>query len=78
MRIQSGRPPLVCDTDLIRERIHHRTNGLIRDLEVSLLDGVLTVRGRAPRFYHKQLATSAVQEVANNIELENLISVKAH
>lgn len=68
----------VCEslTDTIADRVRSRTNGLIRDLEVSVGEGVITLRGRANRFYHKQLATSAVQELDQDLELENLICVK--
>lgn len=70
----------VCDhlTDTIADRVRSRTNGLIRDLEVSVDEGVITLRGRASRFYYKQLATSAVQELDQDLELENLICVKPH
>jgi len=70
----------VCDnlTDTITDRVRSRTNGLIKDLEVCVREGVITLHGRAARFYHKQLATSAVQELDHDLELENLICVKPH
>lgn len=46
--------------EMIRDCIMRRTNGAIRNLDVSLADGSIVISGRTSRFYLKQLATSAV------------------
>lgn len=60
---------------LIRNDIQQRTNGSIRDLEVSLHEGLVTVTGRTSRYYYKQLATSAVFDVTDDLDLQNSIAV---
>ena len=74
----SPKSPDPTDTliDSIRRDIDSRTNGSIRDLEVSLHEGLVTVSGRTTRYYYKQLATSAVFDFAGDLELQNSISVK--
>ena len=48
--------------DLIRCDVERRTNGAIRNLAVSILDGSIVLSGDTSRYYGKQLATSAVLE----------------
>lgn len=69
-----GDPELV---DLIRKCIVRRTNGAIRDLDVSLAAGSIVISGRTSRFYVKQLATSAVLDELpiGFLELHNGIEV---
>lgn len=64
--------------ELVREVVTRRTNGTIYNLEVSLDDGVVVIEGRTTRYYHKQLATSAVlDELAeSHLEVRNGISVR--
>lgn len=63
--------------DLIRKCIVRRTNGAIRDLDVSLAEGSIVISGRTSRFYVKQLATSAVLDELpiGFLELHNGIEV---
>lgn len=63
--------------ELVRDVVARRTNGSIHNLEVSVDDGVIVLQGRTSRYYHKQLATSAVlDELAkSSVEIRNGISV---
>lgn len=63
--------------ELVRDVVARRTNGSIHNLEVSVDDGVVVLQGRTSRYYHKQLATSAVlDELAkSSVEIRNGISV---
>ncbi len=63
--------------DLIRSCIVRRTNGAIRNLDVSLVNGAILISGRTSRFYVKQLATSAVfdEMPIGFLELQNGIEV---
>lgn len=60
----------------VHEVIQHRTNGLIRDLDVAVHDGVLVLSGRTSRYYYKQLATSAALEASGDRPVENGIAVR--
>lgn len=63
--------------DLIRSDVERRTNGAIRNLAVSILDGAIVLSGKTSRYYGKQLATSAVLEDSslNDFGLRNEIVV---
>jgi hypothetical protein len=61
--------------EAVFESVVHRTNGQIRELAVSIADGVVTLTGKTSRYYHKQLATSGVQEGDFGLDVENEISV---
>ena len=50
---------------MIERQIHERTRGRIRDLQVTVSDNRVTVRGVSPTYYIKQLAIHALLE---NIE----------
>lgn len=56
--------------ELVREVVTRRTNGTIYNLEVSLDDGVVVIQGRTSRYYHKQLATSAVLDELSDSQIE--------
>ena len=61
--------------DAVHESVARRTNGHVRELTVSVNDRVLKLTGKTSRYYHKQLATSAVQDGGFGLEIENEISV---
>ena len=60
---------------IITDSVNQRTSGAIRDLKVSIADGVVKLSGKTSRYYYKQLATSAVLDADFGLELENEISV---
>ncbi len=63
----------------IVERIEHfvqlRTNGMVRDLNVDVVDGQIILTGRTATYYNKQLATHAVLSTVNDVVLTNDIEV---
>lgn len=61
--------------EAVLDSIAHRTNGQIRQLNVSISDRVVKLTGKTSRYYYKQLATSAVQDGGFGLEIENEISV---
>jgi hypothetical protein len=61
--------------EAVVESVFHRTNGQIRDLVVSISDGVVKLTGKTSRYYYKQLATSGVQDGDFGLDVENEISV---
>ena len=61
--------------EAVVESVTHRTNGQIRDLAVSITNGVAKLTGKTSRYYYKQLATSGVQEGGFGLDVENEISV---
>ena len=61
--------------EAVIESVFHRTNGQIRDLAVSISDGVVRLTGKTSRYYYKQLATSGVQDGDFGLDVENEISV---
>ena len=62
--------------DAVRNDVLQRTNGSICDLEVQIEHGKLTLTGTTGRYYNKQLATSAVLDTVNELDLRNLIQVQ--
>ncbi len=66
-------PPFTSDQlllQLVRDVVTRRTNGTIYNLEVSLDEGVVVIQGRTTRYYHKQLATSAVLDELSDSQIE--------
>lgn len=63
--------------DSIRQDVLRRTNGTIRELEVSIHEGTVALAGRTSRYYYKQLATSAVLDVIRDLEFTNDIDVQS-
>lgn len=61
--------------EAVVESVASRTNGQIRNLEISIDDGVAKLTGKTSRYYYKQLATSGVQEGGFDLDVENHISV---
>jgi hypothetical protein len=71
MRSASGQPPL----EMIERSVRSRTTGMVRGLQVELVDGHLIISGRASTYYAKQLATHAAFDVAKDVALTNDIEV---
>ncbi len=61
--------------EAVLESVVQRTNGQVRDLVVSINDGVAKLTGKTSRYYYKQLATSGVQEGGFGLDVDNEISV---
>ncbi|MDA0282305.1 MAG: hypothetical protein O3B13_17765 [Planctomycetota bacterium] len=61
--------------EAVIESVAHRTNGQIRDLAVSISNGVAKLTGKTSRYYYKQLATSGVLDGEFELDVENEISV---
>lgn len=61
--------------EAVAESVAHRTNGQIRELAISITNGVAKLTGKTSRYYYKQLATSGVQEGNFGLDVENEISV---
>lgn len=61
-------------TDLAR-LILNESNGHVRELVVEIHPDCVVLAGRAPSFYHKQLAQHAVMKHLGNRQLENRIEV---
>jgi hypothetical protein len=59
----------------LSEQINYRTWRRVRDLQVHLRDGQLTVEGKAPTYYVKQLALSAICDLVGNKPLAIKIEV---
>lgn len=63
LRTIVGPASSLCET--VERAVHARTNGMVRDLQVDLVDGELVVTGHTNTFYSKQLATHAALEVVD-------------
>lgn len=46
-----------------------------RDVKMHFSEGILTVRGRVPTYYLKQLVQSRLQELPDVLELRNRVNV---
>ena len=55
--------------------VHARTNGMVRNLRVTVIGNEVTLSGLAPTYYTKQLATHAVFNAADGVTLINSIDV---
>ena len=66
-------PQLVVER--IERFVQNRTGGMIRDLRVEVLDGVVLISGRTATYYNKQLATHAALAVLEEVTLNNEIEV---
>ena len=62
--------------DALHNDVRDRTNGTIRNLSVHIDNGTVTLTGTTGRYYNKQLATSAVLDIARELNLSNEIEVK--
>lgn len=74
-RLETEVSSLECLREAVIESVVQRTNGQIRDLRVSIANGVVTLSGATSRYYYKQLATSGVQDGCFDLEVENEIAV---
>ena len=61
--------------DTIERVVRSRTNGMIRGLHVSMVNGEIVISGRASTYYAKQLATHAVRDTDKDVILTNDIEV---
>ena len=71
MRSASGQPPI----EMIERFVRSRTSGMVRGLQVEMVDGHVVISGRASTYYAKQLATHAAFDVAKDLSLTNDIEV---
>lgn len=62
------------ESELAR-RVHERTGGQVRGLEVVVAEERVTLRGHAATYYVKQLAQTGVLDVLPQARLENAIEV---
>ena len=70
-RSASGQPLV----EVIERFVRSRTSGMIRGLQVEVLDGHVVISGRASTYYAKQLVTHAAFDVAKGCTLTNDIEV---
>ena len=70
---RKGRDPARAAERIFRESPYHA----IRHLKCSFQDGVLTVAGRVPSFYLKQLAQTSVKDLDGVERISNLVDVSA-
>jgi len=59
----------------LAQRVRHEASGHVRGLVVEVHDDCVVLAGRAPSFYHKQLAQHAVMKHLGDRQLENRIEV---
>lgn len=74
-RLEPAATPLEQLQEAVLASVLQRTSGRIRDLAVTVSDGVVTLTGTTSRYYYKQLATTGVQDGCFGLEVENEISV---
>ena len=55
--------------------VRSRTNGMIRNLRVEIVNGEIIISGRAKTYYAKQLATHATLDAVKSVTLINDIEV---
>ncbi len=80
MSVQSAKPPETARmSHAIVERLEHfvnaRTNGMVRHLEVTILENEVIISGKAHTYYTKQLATHAIIATVPEFSLTNNIEV---
>lgn len=66
-------PPLA---EKLEHFVFDRTEGMVRNLRVTVNDDEIVVTGTAPSYYAKQLATHAIFEAMPGTNLSNCIRVK--
>lgn len=74
-RACAGESPLPALDEVIRGRIRQRLGERIQELDVSVNDLSVVLRGRCSTFYTKQLAQHAALGVLNDEQLDNRIEV---
>jgi hypothetical protein len=63
-------------TDVVTERVTHRTGRRVRNLKVEINPtGRLVLRGQAASYHVKQLAQQAAREALPDVPVENAIVV---
>jgi hypothetical protein len=75
VNVQTLAEPTQNTLEAIERAIRLRTSGQIRDLHVDVLDGELILTGRTTTYYTKQLATHAVLDLVDDLDLSNDIEV---
>lgn len=63
-------------SELVLQRVAHRTGKRVHDLAVEVGAGLVVLRGRARSYHVKQLAQTGAQEAVPNVRLENAIIVE--
>jgi osmotically-inducible protein OsmY len=59
----------------LAQRVRHEASGHVRGLVVEVHDDCVVLAGKAPSFYHKQLAQHAVMKHLGERQLDNRIEV---
>lgn len=59
----------------LAQRVRLEASGHVRELAVEVHDDCVVLSGRAPSFYHKQLAQHAVMKHLGQRQLDNRIEV---
>ncbi|MFN9718143.1 MAG: BON domain-containing protein [Planctomycetota bacterium] len=75
----AGKHPGVVQDDELVSRVRHRLlacgDWSIRALECGVSDGILTLRGLVPSWFHKQVAQETVRSLSGIRSIVNLIAV---
>jgi osmotically-inducible protein OsmY len=50
----------------------------LRRVSCEFHEGILTLRGRVPRYYLKQIAQNVVSQLSGVVEIDNQLDVAAH
>lgn len=75
MKAVSHELNLLPNRETIHRTIEEETFRQIRDLSVSIRDGLVNVSGLSKSFYLKQLVTRAVRDIAPQARLANNVAV---
>jgi osmotically-inducible protein OsmY len=70
---QGPAPPL----ERALHRLWSHPHRVLKNLSCAYRDGILTLRGRVPTYYLKQLAQAAVANVEGVVQIDNQIEVSA-
>ncbi len=76
MKLETTPSPPPAVVERIEHFVHLRTNGMVRDLMVKVVDGAIVLSGRTATYYNKQLATHAVLSTLSDVVLTNNIEVR--
>jgi len=58
-----------------QDRLRQSPHAALREVECDFAGGTLTLRGRVPSFYYKQLAQEAVAHLEGVVQVSNRIDV---
>lgn len=75
MKLETTSAPSPAIVERIEHFVQLRTNGMVRDLQVDVVDGEIILTGRTETYYNKQLATHAVLSAVQDVALTNNIEV---